>query len=88
MLRRIMGKQSRRSFVGMAVFLWVVFSPGPGTLLWGAEEKNNEAKQALDAEREQAVKESVLKAKKKMLLGGAEAKPGMGTLRSQCTASC
>lgn len=60
--------------MGMAVFLWAVFSPGLGGLLWGAEEKAREAGPFLTEEKEKAVNESILKAKKKMLTGVTEVK--------------
>lgn len=73
---RIMGKQSRRSFVGMAVFLWAVFSLSSGDLLWGADEKSSEAQKAQSDEREKAMQESILNAKKEMLSGEDEADTG------------
>ncbi len=73
--------------MGMAVFLWVVFFPSAEGLLWGAEEKSAETDKSLSAEREKAIKESVLKLKKKFLVGEARAKkeeasmPEKGTKR-------
>ena len=64
-----MGKQSWKSFVGITVFLWAIFSPSVDDPLWGAEEKKSEAQKEPDAEREKAMKESVLQAKEKMVSG-------------------
>ena len=69
MLRRIMGKQSWKSFVGIAVLLWAIFCLSTDNPLWGAEEKKSEAQKEPEAERERAIKESVLQARGKMVSG-------------------
>jgi len=62
----------------MAALLWVFFFPKAYAPLWGAEESRVTAKQAANAEREQAVKEGILKAKKKVLLAAIESKEEAG----------
>ena len=65
MPRKSLGKQRRSSFVGPAVFLWIIFSLGSEARLCRAEEKNSDTKQAMTSEREKAIEEGVLKAKEK-----------------------